>query len=144
MKILVERFKHNPEETIGKLYIDGVFQCFTLEDQHRDVKVKTDTRIPAGTYKLALRKVGGFHTRYAARFPGMHKGMLHVTNVPGFEFILIHLGNTEKDTAGCLLVGLHRQERTISGSEAAYKKIYPPIAAAIEIGQEVTIEYKDC
>ncbi len=144
MEIRVERFLHNPEETIGRLYIDGSHQCYTLEDQHRDIKVHGDTRIPAGRYQIRLRTEGGFHARYLKKFgAAFHKGMLHVTQVPGFEFILIHIGNTDADTAGCLLVGLSHRGRSIGSSEAAYRNIYPPVAAALLAGKEVWIEYID-
>jgi hypothetical protein len=80
---------------------------------------------------------------YAKRFADIHKGMLHIIDVPNFQFILIHVGNTELDTMGCLLVGLTKVGKTIGQSVAAYKKIYPPIAAAITAGQKVCITYND-
>lgn len=143
MELRVDRYAHLAEETIGRFYIDGVYQCYTLEDQHRDVKVKGDTRIPAARYEVVLRREGGFHMNYAKRFPDIHKGMLHVTNVPNFQFILIHVGNDEGDTAGCLLVGLTRVGKTIGQSVAAYKKIYPPIAKALLAGEKVFVTYND-
>ena len=75
--------------------------------------------------------------------------MLHVTDVPGFEYILIHTGNTDQHTAGCLLVGDSQENNIllpdgfIGKSVNAYKRIYPGIAQAIEKGEEVTIEYID-
>jgi hypothetical protein len=75
--------------------------------------------------------------------------MLHITNVPGFEYILIHTGNTDEHTAGCLLVGDSQENNTIikdgfvGKSGNAYKRIYPRIAKAIDRGEEVTIEYID-
>lgn len=143
MELKVDRYIHNPEETIGRFYIDDKYQCYTLEDQHRDKKVWGDTRIPAGRYKVVLRREGGHHIRYAQRFAGMHQGMLHIINVPNFKWILIHVGNDEEDTAGCLLVGLTKTARTIGQSVAAYKKIYPTIAHAIMAGEEVWITYND-
>jgi hypothetical protein len=73
--------------------------------KHRDVKVKGETRIPAGRYQVTLRTEGGFHSKYSEKYGEMHKGMLWVRDVPGFEYILIHTGNTDEHTAGCLLVG---------------------------------------
>ena len=81
--------------------------------------------------------------KYAKKFPDIHKGMLHIIDVPNFQWILIHVGNTELDTMGCLLVGLTRTGRTIGQSVAAYKKIYPPIAAALTAGKKVFITYND-
>jgi hypothetical protein len=74
----------------------------------------------------------------------MHKGMLWVRDVPGFEYILIHTGNTDEHTAGCLLVGNTSEVRGFIGdSTGAYKRIYPSIAKALEAGEEVTITYED-
>jgi hypothetical protein len=75
--------------------------------------------------------------------------MLHVTDVPGFEYILIHTGNTDEHTAGCLIVGDSQENNLILSdgfvgkSVNAYKRIYPSIAKAIEQDEEVTIEYVD-
>jgi hypothetical protein len=144
MKLRVDRYKSTPEATLGKLYVDDVFECFTLEDEFRAVKVKAETRIPAGTYQIKLRTEGTHHQQYANKFPDIHKGMLWLQNVPGFQFILIHIGNTEKDTEGCLLIGADRDENlmTIGRSTVAYRHLYPKVAGAIEKG-EVWITYKD-
>jgi len=143
MKLIVQRYKSSPNATLGKLFINGLFECYTLEDEFRAVKVRGETRIPEGTYKLGLRTEGSTHFKYANRFPEFHKGMLHVLNVPNFQFILIHIGNTEKDTEGCLLLGADKNEETmtIGRSTVAYRKMYPKVAAAILAGEEVTITY---
>ena len=123
------------------------FLCYTLEDETRDVNVKGETRVPAGTYKLELRTEGGFNNKYTKKYGEFHKGMLHVTNVPNFEYILIHTGNTDEHTAGCLLVGDSQENNAIvkdgfvGKSTNAYKRIYPDISRAISEGNEVTIEY---
>lgn len=110
------------------------FLCFTLEP--------ADKIIPAGTYQMKLRTVGGKHNRYKAKFFNIHKGMLWVTKVPGRRFILIHIGNFCKDSQGCTLVGNMCYENTVSYSTDAYTKIYPKIAKAIE-NEDVFITYKD-
>jgi hypothetical protein len=144
MELRVERYIHQKEETFGKFYINGEYQCYTLEDQKRDEKVMGDTRIDAGRFQVVFRKEGGHHTKYLAKYGAdFHKGMLHVINVPKFKFILIHVGNTELDTMGCLLVGLGKTKNALTESVAAYKKIYPQIAAALEKGEEVWITYID-
>jgi len=152
MKLEVLRISSQDDSTNGILFdvTEGrKFLCYTLEDEYRETKVMSETRIPAGTYKITLRKVGGFHGRYEAKYGEMHKGMLWVRDVPGFEYILIHTGNTDEHTAGCLLVGDSQQNNIIKAdgfigsSTAAYKRIYPPIAAALEAGEEVTITYTD-
>ena len=145
MRLLVQRFSSQNDSTNGLLFEitdDGVrFLCYTLEDERRDEKIMGETRIPDGTYKIKLRKEGGFHQRYTKKYGKMHKGMLHVTEV--------HTGNTDEHTAGCLLVGDSQENNTVikdgfvGKSNNAYKRIYPDIAAAIERGEEVTITYTD-
>ena len=125
------------------------FLAYTLEDEYRETKEKGETRIPAGTYKIKLRKEGGFHGRYTTKYGSMHKGMLHVQDVPGFDYILIHKGNTDEHTDGCLLVGNTQTENIgtkdgfIGASGDAYKRIYPPIAKVLEDGGDVEITYVD-
>ena len=125
------------------------FLAYTLEDAWRENKVSAETRIPEGTYNIKLRTTGGFHSRYANKFGDWHKGMLHVQDVPGFEYILIHTGNTDEHTSGCLIIGDSQENNQlkkdgfIGRSTQAYKRIYPPIAEALENGEEVTITYVD-
>jgi hypothetical protein len=134
MKILVERFDSGSFDTLGRLYIDGKFYCYTLEDEYREVKVKGDTRIPEGIYKVVF---------YDS--PSHGKDTLMIADVPNFKYILIHPGNTEDDTMGCLLPGLRigsiNNKRAVLDSKVAYKKIYDIIAPALHRGEEVTIKY---
>ena len=153
MKLEVLRFSSQKDSTNGILFdiSDGrKFLAYTLEDERREDKVMHETRIPAGTYKIKLRTEGGFHGRYVKKYGSMHKGMLHVQDVPGFEYILIHTGNTDEHTSGCLLVGDTQQQNVtkskdgfIGASVDAYKRIYPPIANAILSGDDVEISYVD-
>ena len=163
MKLEVIRFSSGTDSTNGILLeVDKMasnphgegFRCkrkllaYTLEDEYREDKVYGETRIPNGTYELGLRKVGGYNKKYTKRFSKIHKGMLQVLDVPNFEYILIHCGNTDEHTAGCLLVGDSQENNQIQKdgfigkSTQAYKRIYPPIAEALERGQKVTITYK--
>lgn len=146
MKLEVLRFNSQEDFTSGLLFdvTDGrKFLAYTLEDEYREEKVKGETRIPSGTYKITLRTTGGFHARYTKKYGSMHKGMLWVRDVPNFEYILIHTGNTDEHTAGCLLVGDTQKDGFTGASTSAYKRIYPPIAEALESGDEVTITYID-
>ena len=147
MKLKVVRYHSTDDYTLGMLLdiSNGVdFLAYTLEDEHRDEKVKGETRIPSGTYTITLRTEGGIHSKYSEKYGEMHKGMLWVRDVPGFEYILIHTGNTDEHTAGCLLVGNTSDLKGFVGSSTtAYKRIYPPIAKALEKGEEVTIQYID-
>lgn len=147
MKLRVVRYNSTDDFTLGMLLDetkDIKFLAYTLEDEHREKKIAGETRIPAGTYFVTLRTVGGFHSKYQTKFGSMHKGMLWVRDVPGFEYILIHTGNTDEHTAGCLLVGNTSDVKGFIGdSTGAYKRIYPAIAKAIESGEQVTITYED-
>jgi hypothetical protein len=144
MKLEVRRFGLGDDSTLGKLYIDGQFACFTLEDEGRKAKVPGETRIPEGHYEVTLRTVGGFHDRYSKSFENIHKGMLWVRDVPGFEYILVHCGNTDEDTSGCLLLGARPLvmldgEFELRESQMAYKHTYPMIAKALLAKERVTI-----
>ena len=153
MKLEVLRFSSQVDSTSGILFeitdIGKRFLCYTLEDEARALKVKGETRVPAGTYNIGLRTEGGFHSKYSKKYFGIHVGMLHVLDVPNFEYILIHTGNTDEHTAGCLLVGDAQENNNIISdgfvgkSVNAYKRIYPSIAKAIQKGEEVTITYTE-
>ena len=145
MELIVERFNSAKTHTDGLLFVNKKFECFTLEDEFREVKVKGETRIPNGTYKVELRTEGGFHADYLKKYgANFHKGMLWVKNVPGFEYILIHTGNTDKHTAGCLLVGstADKDKAFIGASVNAYKTFYPKVAKALLQNEDVYITYK--
>jgi hypothetical protein len=139
MLITVNRIKSDDDTTVSTLSVDGRFVCFGLEDEFRVDKVVEETRIPAGRYRVGLRTVGGFDARYRTKFPDFHRGMLHILDVPGFEHILIHIGNTDEDTAGCLLVGTGAVTRpgdmSLQGSGDAYKLLYPMVVDAAQAGQ---------
>ena len=126
------------------------FLSYTLEDEYREEKIKGETRIPAGRYNITLRTVGGFHEKYKNRFKGIHKGMLWLRDVPNFKYVLIHCGNTDEHTGGCILVGKTQTENKgknkdgfIGKSTDSYFDVYPAIAEAIERGEEVTIVVTD-
>ena len=146
MKIVVKRIEH-ATSTTGEMRIDGVPQCVTLEDKCRadnEKKVYGETAIPYGKYKITLRTEGTIFDDYKNRFKDIRneRGTLWIRNIPGFEYVLIHVGNYCKDTLGCLLVGSRVvSDVEIAESTKAYKKIYPIIADALEKGEEVTIEY---
>jgi len=154
MRLTVKRFADNSHTTLGLLFINDIFQCFTVEDTERTIKIQNKARIPNGVYKIALRKEGEFHAKYLTKYGSMHKGMLCIFNKANwklenqgmsFQYILIHTGNTHDHTAGCLLVNDAISNATFTGSSSvdAYKELYPIVAEAIERGEEVTIEYID-
>jgi hypothetical protein len=154
MKYEVLRISSGKDATSGLLFEVNqnkrTFLAYTLEDEQRDVKVWGETRIPAGTYKLKLREEGGFHNRYLNKYGNtFHKGMIHVQDVPGFEYILWHTGNTDEHTAGCLILGNTQTNNRIAkdgfvgNSVDAYKFVYSRVAAAIEAELDVEVEYID-
>ena len=144
MEIKVTRFKSTDDATLSIVTIDRKFECFGLEDEYRETKKAAETRIPDGLYDVRLKPFGGFHRKYKERFD-FHDGMLHVQNVPGFTDILIHIGNTEKDTAGCLLVGRNANTNgalTITSSKLAYTSFYQKVVKAAANGT-LKIRYVD-
>lgn len=149
MNLRLERLSSDGDSTIGSLFVDGKFICATVEDEFRADKLIHETRIPAGTYGIKLRAVGGFHERTLARYGAdWHKGMLWLQNVPGFEFILIHTGNTDDDTSGCIIVGMTANVNadgggSIANSRPAYEKLYPIVRDALLRGETVQISVVD-
>ena len=147
MKLQVVRTQFGKDATNGLLFVNGVFECYTLEDQYQAVKVMHETCIPEGTYDIKFRTVGGFHEKYKKRYGNEHYGMLHLQDVPNFTYILIHAGNTDEHTSGCLIVGETQQDLDISDdgfvghSGKAYVKLYNKVAKELLLGKSVTIEY---
>ena len=147
MKLTVVRTQFGTDATNGILLVDGVFENYTLEDQYQAVKVMHETCIPEGTYDIKFRTVGGFHEKYKTRYGNAHYGMLHLQDVPNFTYILIHAGNTDEHTSGCLIVGETQQDLDISDdgfighSGKAYSKLYNKVAKELLLGKKVTIEY---
>jgi len=152
MNHIIDIIRHNPgdDSTVGILFADGDFQCYSLEDEHRDVKVSGETRIPAGEYNLKLRTANsGMNLRYKAKFGNFHQGMLWLQDVPGFEWIYIHIGNTDDHTAGCILVGYdtvtddHHGGGSIQRSAKAYKKLYEKVYQWLDAGDKVTVVIRE-
>lgn len=125
MKLTLIRKYKLPTYTVGKLYIDGEYFCDTLEDKDRGltddmtvseiskIKIKKETAIPTGTYKITIT--------YSNRFK---KNMPLINDVKGFEGIRIHSGNTDKDTEGCILVGFNKVKGNVINSRDTYNKLF--------------------
>lgn len=149
MELLLKRFTSDAQSTLGILHINNVKECFTLEDEKRTVKVPGETRIPAGRYEVKFRKVdSGLTLRYRKRFPEWFTYHLELQGVPNFQYVYIHIGNTEKDSDGCILVGKgykinNNAADTISNSTAAFTDVYKKISAALGRGEKVFITVKD-
>lgn len=131
MLIKLLRFASLKEQTIGGLYINGEWCCFSLEDQWQATKVPGETRIPAGEYQLGLQESGRLHEKYRTRY-AEHRGMLTVLGVPGFTGIMFHTGATDADTAGCILTGNQATaEGRLFESAVAYRRFYTIVSQAI-------------
>jgi hypothetical protein len=146
MELRTKKMHESNDCTISRLFINGIPSCLVLQDGPRLVKVYGETRIPQGRYELKLRKHGGFHARYQRKYGEWHKGMIELMNVPDFKYILIHIGNDNTHTAGCLLTGTTNVNSKcyVGSSERAYKAIYPTIAEWLDGGKRafITIDYK--
>lgn len=146
MELQLYRYNRGADHTNGLLLVDKEFEGYILEDEFRTKKVYGETRIPEGKYAIKFRTEGGFHERYLQKFgANFHKGMLELQDVPNFKYVLIHIGNDDEDTAGCLLVGEDVTGGTnwISGSTNAYKRLYPKVRNALLSGEGVTLEIID-
>ena len=155
MKIRVERTFRGPKYTIGHLYIDNVYFCDTLEDPDRGLydtmatsdivrkKIKGDTCIPYGKYVLTIDVVSPKYSN-TAKYPYAkiaNGKMPRVLGVKGFDGILIHAGNNQKDTEGCLLVGYNKVKGQVINSQSTWQNLYNRLLAAKKQGQSLTIEY---
>ena len=135
MLLLSHRFEYADNYTVSRLYINGTYECYVLEDKVRapGVKVPSETAIPAGTYKVVIN-----HSEH------FDKNLPQILDVPMFEGIRIHSGNTDLDTEGCLLVGdLWNGGDNISNSRVAFDRLFPKLQAAIAAGQDITITVED-
>lgn len=136
MKIELKRIYRGPVYTIGHLYVDGVFVCDTLEDKDRGLdytmslnqimakKVYKQTAIPTGTYKIRL-DVRSPRFSEKTFYKEVCDGFLpRLDGVPGYSGVLIHVGNTPEDTAGCILVGYNKAKGRVINSKEAFTKLW--------------------
>lgn len=140
MNILVRRVAKRDTYTIGKMYINNEYFCDTLEDKDRGlkqassvssiqkIKVPNQTAIPTGTYEVVVNK--------SPRFGRMLPRLL---NVPGFDGILIHRGNTDKDTSGCILVGENKVIGKVINSTPYEKRLVDILTKSQNNKEEITI-----
>lgn len=147
LNLEMNRFGMGLNSTLGHLSV-GDFQCFTLEDERRLTKVKAETAIREGSYRILLRDDGGMNQDYQDRFPELHRGMLHLQDVPEFEWIYLHILNTEKQTKGCIGPGtvpviLPNGEFKIADSTTAYLALYRLLLPALLRDEKVIIHIND-
>lgn len=138
MDITITRNRYTPHSTQGELEVDGIFQCYTLEDTARVFKIPGKTCIDAGTYNVIITPSNRF--RDENDNPRL---MPLLEKVPNFDGVRIHSGNTDKDTDGCILVGNVRQEDAIYESRTAFITLFAKIKSALETDNKVTLTIKD-
>lgn len=135
MKLRLVRDAQGEDCTFGKLYINGVYECETLEDTDRELedegneKIAGETAIPRGTYNVII----DFSQRFGKEMP-------HVLDVPQFTGIRIHPGNKAADTEGCILLGLVRTYNGVGRSVLAFNAFFPKLSDALDRGETVTLE----
>lgn len=151
MKLVLERKWKKSNYTIGNLYIDGKKFCNTLEDVDRNlsssmteaeilkIKKPDATAIPTGTYSIDLNTISprfGSQAFYVAICNGK---LPRLQNVKGFSGVLIHCGNTDKDTSGCILVGENKVKGKVVNSRQTFEKLYRALKTSRD---KITIEIK--
>lgn len=119
MELRLERTDQAADSTMGELSVDGQFECYTLEDTVRPVKIKGKTAIPAGRYQVIINQ----SQRFGRRLPLL-------LDVPDFEGVRIHPGNTAADTEGCILVGDTKSEGFVGQSKAAFARLFDKLETA--------------
>lgn len=132
MNLKILRKEFTPASTIGDLYVDSHFFCFTLEDVAREtgVKIPGKTAIPPGQYEVVI----DFSNRF-------QKNMPHILNVPMFDGIRIHAGNTAADTEGCPLLGMTKDKDFVGKSKLAFEAFMPRLSEGLRTGKVfITIE----
>jgi len=151
MRIEVERRWKKETYTIGRLYVDGVYFCNTLEDKSRGLKqtdstffikqrkVYGETAIPTGTYKVAMNVTSPKYAAVAWYWQLCRGKMPRLLDVPGFEGILIHPGNNALDTLGCILVGKNTKVGQLTESKATFKALYKEMEKAVKEGEDILI-----
>jgi hypothetical protein len=139
MEIVLNRTAKLPKCTLGELSIDGVHSCYTVEDTVREIagqspdkwKIPHVTAIPVGRYEVVVTMSNRFK-----------KLLPELLNVPGFDGIRIHTGNTAEDTDGCLIVGETLLPAGVGSSKLAFDDLFPKIQSAVSKGEKVWITIK--
>lgn len=152
MKITLKRIFTNKQYTIGHLYVDGTWVCDVIEDADRGLKdsmtldeiksrkIKDRTAIPQGNYKVTMNVISPRFSKktYYKDFCG---GRLpRLVGVKGFDGVLIHIGNTDKDSSGCLLVGYNKVKGKVVDSKLAFEKLYKMLDSANRNGEKIEIK----
>ena len=151
MRLELKRIYTNTLYTIGRLYVDGAYFCDTLEDRDRmlddsmpeneimSIKVKNQTAIPTGTYRIDMHTISPRYSKIKFYKELCNGKMPRILNVKGFSGILIHPGNTNNDTCGCILVGKNREKGMVLDSKDTWLKLYYKLLLAKNINDSIYI-----
>lgn len=144
MELTLKRIARRETYTIGHLYVDGVYFCDTCEDKDRGLKQSLPasvnksmkrygaTAIPTGRYQVTL-KVKSPRFAKKKQYEFCNGYLPRLLNVPAFEGVLIHIGNTANDTEGCLLVGRNTKVGKVLDSGVTFRKLYEMLKASKEL-----------
>lgn len=150
LHLFLDRHFKGPKYTIGKLYVDGEFFCDTMEDVDRGLtadmteseiaskKVYGKTAIPRGTYSVTLDVRSPKYSQ-RAQYSFCDGYLPRLIGVPGFEGILIHIGNYPEDTDGCILVGRNTVVGAVMQSTETFKKLYSLLKSTSDSGRGIQI-----
>ncbi len=148
MKLINKRLASDKESTLGLLLVNGKKFGFVIEDEHRDVKFKDETRIPAGFYRIQFRKaLTPLTQKYRAKFDWF-SWHLELQNVPKFSAIYIHIGNFESSTSGCQIIGnkagfdKRKHFRNFESTDC-FKRLYFLVSQTLKRGEKVWYEVRE-
>lgn len=154
MKISLVRIANKKTYCIGRLYVDGMYVCDTIEDvdlgldqswsldKIKQKKVKSKTAIPTGTYEVTLNIVSPKFSKIAYYKQFCNGRVPRLLRVPGFDGILMHIGKDERSSAGCLIVGYNTIVGKVTKSQQAFERLYALLKNADNITIEITRKYK--
>ena len=155
MKLKVERRWKKATYTIGRIYIDGVYYCNTLEDRDRGLKqtdsltyikarkVAGETAIPTGTYIVSMNTTSPKYAGVPFYWNFCKGKMPRLLAVPGFDGILIHIGNrANPDSSGCILVGVNDRKGMVTKSTETFRRLWYKLKEADKRGENISITIK--
>lgn len=143
-KLSIKRIAKGKNSTLSHLYLNGVFQCYLLEDKVSENKVMGLTCIPEGNYSLKLNTQAGMNKLYEKMYPLLHKGMMEIVGISNFSLVFIHIGNYHTDTKGCALTGHYwhhiKQDYQVLQSAFAYKHLYKTLLKLLANKENIIVE----
>ena len=152
MNVELKRIARKDTYTIGRLYIDGNKVCDTIEDKDRGlkqttplqeikkIKVQSKTAIPTGVYTITMKVQSPSFSKKEYYKKYCNGYLPRILDVPGFDGILMHKGNTEKDSAGCIILGYNTIVGKVTNSQKAFELVYQQLKSASDKGEKITIK----